>query len=567
MLAIGGQEILSHGFDRLRSRRNLLAYIAIGILIYLSYYLFSYDFGLYSDDAFTFRRTINFSPMWYDLTHGYNWNPRHLGLSLHRIVSYLSQLSGVGYGMYFASWILLVMQACIAFVVMKKYFSSQIAFIAVAFFMLFPADASKYMPVHAFWTQFSAVTFWLALMLFSRDRLLGAAMVASLIVFIYETHLVAAAAIVLLPLLKNRFTFDQYAGRMATYAIYLVGCIAGAVFIRSFLPPGRLSGLMDLSVDQFANRLVSAAEQGVRASSNAMLDLPNTFLENLNTASTLTALVALILVGGVAWIYSTSHNENEPQLTQTLIADAGLMPKLVHILLLLVFGVVVYTGSYLIYVAERYPPIHIVSRLSNVHMAAGIGVAFILAALLELIRCLFRNGLMRYVQYSLLGLCVVYIAMASGYFVQYQERLIANWQYQVSFWENFDHLVPDLEENTLVLVENTIEENKKFEDPALSWAFNISLPLMRVVPTEWKAPPVVLKDYTAKYTGVDGALFVTAHTVPKTRVDRVIVLGFDNGVLYRKQGTHTIEGRTYDLTIGPSSNCCLQPGIMLEFLE
>src|SRR5262249_7435523 len=141
-------------------------------------------------------------------------------------------------------------------------------------YVLFPADASKFLYVHGYHLHLSSILFWLGAILYARGRQIYAAIAIASTILVYETHLAQA---MLMPLVVNILRKDTggpsetLRGMLPFYGVFAL--IATFLLLgRVTFAPGRLpvERLDDLYLG--FERLFISGWLGIRAIGDSLID-------------------------------------------------------------------------------------------------------------------------------------------------------------------------------------------------------------------------------------------------------------------------------------------------------
>lgn len=182
--------------------------VVLAAITGLAYLLFSSRFGLYSDDVFLYsllaRHDGNVLRSAFNFSLCYAGAGRPLGQVALMLLFWLGNaLAGVK-GLYLLGGALLWVQVMLAFLSLRHFASTSVAFLAAAAYIVFPADVARFLPVHAFDSQFAAVAFWGALLFFLANRYLLATLLISSTLLFYETHWLLAWGFPILLIAKGK---------------------------------------------------------------------------------------------------------------------------------------------------------------------------------------------------------------------------------------------------------------------------------------------------------------------------------------------------------------------------
>jgi hypothetical protein len=139
-------------------------------------------------------------------------------------------------------------------------------------------------------------------------------------------------------------------------------------------------------------------------------------------------------------------------------------------------------------------------RASRVHFAASLGTAIILSCLWNYM--LTKSSSVQYLRKLTIFLLALHLSLLFVFCLDVQNLYKVSWQYQQEFWSDVTKLSPDLEENTVILVQAPSLVSGKQINP-FDWSVPSVLSSIYYFPKNWKYPPR-LYVLTSSPSSIDG---------------------------------------------------------------
>jgi hypothetical protein len=473
-----------------RAAPAVVALLAISSVVWLAYFYLASDLGLYQDDVFMYHIVHNarngIISEAFDISRGYGGEGRvGNGIVMVLFAGLGKHLAGVT-GLYIVCWILLCIQAAVAYVFFRHFFSYQTSWLAAAFLILFPADAAKFFAI-SYMGIVSHTLFIIAAIFAVRGHIVSAVLTIVLIATIGEPYIPMGFLLALVILAFDRSAWRKAAGFLVLYLVVFLAYAAARVT----LAPGR--GREAFASDnkfELVQRMIESMFYGAGAAFSSLYKrVPEVFAQAGSTTWTIVAIVFGILV--LLLLYA------KPRFAEPAGAGTGtgtgsgtpaLSPRTTGFLV--AFGVLMCLAAYPLYglYPPRFPPVIIDGKFSNIHGTAGFGVATLAAVLFHQFE---TRAASRY--RLLLGgrlLLVAYLALTAGYFALVQKRYVDSWRYQLAFFRHLPEAVPNMHADTLIVVESHGSEGARLEGGSpFDWTLPHLMPFMWRVPPEWQNFP------------------------------------------------------------------------------
>lgn len=432
--------------------KALPSLLLITVAVVLAQFARLPQFGLWEDDHWSvspylndpvshlgqaFESTFTQWPTGRPLNH-------FLPQALSRIGSALGGLEGVY--VLAAGW--LALNGCLVFLVVRRVLSGAAALVAALAYVVFPADTTRILLVHAAHVQGAMTFLLLGLWLWTSGRAWRVLSypVASLALLAYESAYLPFLAV---PLLWS-------GGRRATlriWGVHLLLCaatIGGDAAIRFSIGDVRATDAVD-HPDQTVSRVLSSMVIGPATSGRSMLTSARNGVKHLDAYAVLAAsLVAL----GLLLVLRTEPARGQPVASPPgprwpawLHREAPDDPSLPWWWLFL-GAVVVWCGSYALTVTKfQYPPTQTMGRLTSTHVAAAWPASLALAALFEGLRG--RGQVGRRLAVAAFAL---WLAGTVGYTHYLQREYVRAWGLAKTFWRQVMNLAPEVGPGWAVIV-------------------------------------------------------------------------------------------------------------------
>jgi len=469
--------------------KEVIPYLFIIFVTWMSRFLLSNSFGLYEDDwafsgnAITNTFAENISRISSALISFWQGRPLHMSL-LTLIPSLGSQFGGIE-TLYFLGFLILSSNACLIYYLLKRIsYQPYIPIIATLFFCLYPADTTFSYLQHLFGLQTSLLFLLLAFhcYLSARQGHVGLKILSYLMsIFSLLTYESPFLTYLAAPFLLKNKTKKQV---IVHFCIVLLSLFS-YLMLRKMTGEQRVLGLGTTSLAQtviyqiFAGPLVAVATYFLRP-----LQLLQQFkLQNIIVLS-LAFSFFFILINYLVNDDKQIINRNRTNQLKTpgLLAIGTAMTILAYPSALML-SVNVING-----------------RASRVHFAASLGTAIILSCLWNYM--LTKSSSVQYLRKPTIFLLALHLSLLFVFCLDVQNLYKVSWQYQQEFWSDVTKLSPDLEENTVILVQAPSLVSGKQINP-FDWSVPSVLSSIYYFPKNWKYPPR-LYVLTSSPSSIDG---------------------------------------------------------------
>jgi len=429
---------------------RLLYWAGIAVVVFLAHYLRFPAYGLYEDDYWGVASALGRPVGDYFEQINYCFATWPQGRPLNHIFPYLlgaagSALGGLK-GVYALSYVWLTLNCILVFEIALEVLASHRAgVVAALIYILFPADTTRILLVHAAHLQGAMTFLLLGIWLLLRGGWARALSypVAGLCLLSYESTF--------LPFLTAPFLTVPHRKKLLRNVIAhlsICAAIVGVVgLVRVRLGESRALSTIESLRDSVYQSLTSLW-LGPKTSGALLFEAPALGLGQLDFASAGVVLVVLALLI-VSWRTSSlqGHFHEGP--------DAKAFPRPLGAELtpwwwILMVALVTWCGTYSLTLIN-YPPTQTLGRMTSTHLPAAWPVSLGLAALAEGIA-----QKRRWTSRLVVGALAIWTVGAIGYQQYIQRGYVRAFQIQQDFWQQVLDLAPEAETGWTVIVEGDL---------------------------------------------------------------------------------------------------------------
>ena len=460
---------------RFLKKREVSPYLFIIVLIWMSRFLLSNSFGLYEDDwnfsgiAITNTFAQNIDRVRSALFTVWQGRPLHMTF-LTFIPSFGSKIGGVN-ALYFIGFLILSSNACLFYSLLKKICDqSYIPIIATLFFCLYPADTTFNYLQHLVGLQTSLLFLLLAFHFYviseerSKYKKILSYTMAILSLLTYESpFLIFFTA----PFLRKNSSKKQIISHFLIVILILIVYF----ILRKMAGEERVSGLGTNSIIQtliyqvFIGPIIALGTYFIR---------PLEILQQFKFENLLILVIALPIFYLVINYFINDEK---------LIAKEN-SEKYLKIPDLLVLGTVM---TILAYPSALTLSVNIIDgRASRVHFSAILGTTIVLSCLWNFL--IIKNNSKTVFKKLTILLLALHLSFLFVFCINIQNFYKLSWQYQQAFWSDVMALSPDLDEETVILVQAPNLAWGKQINP-FDWSVPSVLSSIYNFPKDWKFPP------------------------------------------------------------------------------
>lgn len=560
---------------------DILVFIIIAITLWITYFWYSYDFGIHGDDYLRVGRVLGASTE--ELLEQINFwalessegRPLHPLLIL--LFSYLGfQIGGIQ-AIYFFAFAILTLNAFLFYLLLKRIFNQpSFTVTGTLSFCLFHADISK------IWLT-SVIGYHPALSLFliaahfylgKRRALSYFFIFCSLFIQEYSFCLFFAA-----PLFRKT-SFSKLKRNILLNTFTLTGLLFIVFVLRKLLGENRVS---ELKIFPAVLRGIHNMIFGPVVSLGTYVSRPLETLASLNDEKIL-LIFLLSCFTGFVWVISRLKFDS---LNKELLQRSLFENKLFHLnapsifqdyVRVIILGLTLLFLAYPLTLLPTYSVYEITGAKSRIHFVAIVGASILTGAIFS-ISLFFSNTYSRRRMANVSIACLFSLLVGYGLLVQIDYK--DSWQIQRSFWTQVVNICPDIEQGTVILVKPI--KNPRYSRPRQfdtyeenTWAYPWVLEQIYKIPRTWKFKPslyVLEKDWETNIdslvksnTDIGGteSIYESIYEIltrsqflyqGDNRIDgpNLIVLEEKDGVLIRKTQPLKLDGEEFFLKLPPIS--------------
>ncbi|SHJ85645.1 hypothetical protein SAMN02745216_02400 [Desulfatibacillum alkenivorans DSM 16219] len=503
----------------------------IGLTAWFAHFSLSGDFLLYEDDYAKVVDAMarNFDESVYNFyCHCRDWpQGRPLGFALIAPFSYIGVKLGGLPGVYITGYLMLLANAALFFLLVRKFAGQNAAVLGTLAFCLFPAVTVKAWATHFMGNEPALFFMLAAFLLYLSPHRRWSYLLIFLAAITYESTLLPFAAA---PLLDQK-SEERLARRLLRHGAALAVLLAVYCIIRMNLGEPRMTRqLASMGLGQISFKALTAMVIGpwTILKSFSILPLLNSGAFSMSGIISMALIFLCSLVVLVWW----TEREDRP----FAIPWNKIVPAFVLLAL-----------SYpMAFFPPHWPPVALAGTASRVHFAAAFGgsmaAGIILAYLFELAAHKAKTAV-----FVVFASCC--FALLGGFHLSVQQDYAKSARLQKEFWTQVLALCPDMGENAVIFAEQPL-----WDHPGLmsvhSWATRLVLEKLIRFPKEWENPPQLycmdqwVKDHVFQEPDkivwreiIYGEVF-RPHTLEP---ENVIVLGRDeSGDMVRRFGVYRL---------------------------
>lgn len=538
------------------TRSTLANSLVLTAIVGLAYFIHSGQMGIYEDDYVYIASPLDFT--FQQLVDHIRWalttlpQGRPLGWALPQTLTFFGWRAAGFQGVYALAFVVMAVNAILFYLLLLRLTTIPYALFGALGFILFPADTTHSFLMHAFGLHTGLVFLLIGShLVLSRQWFLGY-LAAGAALFIYESTFLPFLALPLVLVPWDR----RWVGGVIRHLAICLAILAVDFFLRRYV--GEMRVMQELSSPtNVLFETLSGMAMGPVVSGLAYFYRFVTpwFRPNLEIAF-VSGIAFIILL----WTFLRAPFQAQPPIARTIqlpgmtiqfgkrIADLfGQVP-----LQYLAAGIVMVIFSYGLGFTH-FPPISYAGRLTSVHVAAAVGSGFVVGWICTAVYYLAQKSKR---QYIVVGLLAFYFASLVGFGVLVQKDFAAAWSNQKALWSAIVRLVPDLQEDTVILVVEDGLPQTFFIDSMTEWTAPNILPQALQFPADWKRVPRVFftqGDWTdaIKFKNEEWHLKLD-QWVPEDLQDyrftpsKFVLLQVRDGTLARIEGPLNVAGKPFE---------------------
>jgi len=481
-----------------RRFRSITILILIAGLIWVARFWHSPAFGLYEDDYTRIPQALAMtgSELWRITIQAFRYFVDH-GKPLHPTLIYSLALIGgrMGdlFGVYIIGYLIVTINAFLFYWLMKRISNQTFALISGLAYCLFSADTTQAFITHSLGLQPSLTFLLLAMHSYISDKKVLSYLLLTGILLNYETpFLIFLGA----PLLKKKWD-ERLPRELALNVVILGGMLLSVLLIRHLMGESRVSGL---DFPEVIIIPITHMIQGPLVAFGMYIYRPIQAIQNLNTEMILLMAISFPIF---AWILITSKFSDKQHLPAEgdprILQDQGEITGISKLKLgewkkpgefflplrLGITGIVMLILAYPLTFTVR--AFAISGRDTRVHFGAVIGAALLWGSIWYAALFLAeRYRKKKAVAFTLAGVCSLLLGF--GLVVQWDYQRA--WALQQELWTDIVKFVPDLNDNTVILVDpNGLVDTKHID--ANTWSMPLVMQYIYEFPNTWQHAPRV----------------------------------------------------------------------------
>jgi len=545
---------------------SLTILLLIAALIWVIRFWHSPQFGLYEDDYTRIPQALSMagSELWNIIVQSFRYFVDH-GKPLHPTLIYSLALIGGRinglFGVYLIGYFLVTLNAFLFYWLIKRVSDQTFALISVLAYILYSADTTQAFITHSLGLQPSLTFLLLAMHCYLSDKKILSYILVAGILINYETPFFVFLGT---PLLKKKWDKDLIK-EFIVNAIVLGGILLVVLLIRTLIGESRVTGLGFPGV---ITTPIIHMLQGPFVSMGTYLYRPIQTVLAFSGGLIIPVLFGFLLICLVLSRAKLDKTQLIVPIIEKirrfnlgkLIASLKEMKPSSHTLediptvgRLSIAGVVMLVLAYpLTFTVRAYA---ISGRDTRVHFAAVIGASILLTCIIWIaLKVAQEYGKRRIGTFAISG----FLSILVGFGFIVQEDYVQSWKYQQEFWTQVVELCPDLEKDTVILVDPAGLRYTRHID-ANTWNLPRVLPQIYKFPSywEWFEKPRVYRlvegweDRIIQENlefDLSGATTIAPPSYYQTvEPSNVILLFSDDGVLSRQIESINLNGQDFEL--------------------
>lgn|GEM_PF-777024 len=494
---------------RLVTNREVQILGSLALLAWLAHYWYFRDFGLYVDDYNHFAEPFDWSisqiaqRVYTALRYLPQGRPFHYSVT-YAVGSLSFQLGGLAL-VHVIGFLVVAANGWMIFTIIKLLTGSpRGALLGALLFLLYPLPTTHSWLSHSLNAFPSLLVFQVAVWCYLKDRRLWAYVLIVVVLFYYETPYPVFA---LVPFLKKNWRWRE----VIFTAAYLAAWLLIAYLLRRTLADDRV---LNLDFIETTRRIMLSVIEGPITSLTAWIFSTSRLITRLQVD----VIVAIVVGYAIIW-WMLGHTTYK-----VVVGRARIM----------LIGLAILPISYILSFIH-YPPNDLIGPPTSIHIGAVFGIALMASVLFQRVP---------------IPVTALVFALMLGYRVTIQHDYRDGWAFQRSFWTQVLAVAPDLENETVIVVNREVADALPY-GYGVDWSMHVVLSTMFRFPRElYSQMPYTLTlngnrlgpHWVEDNAASDLAQFTYIQF--NIRDGNVIVLNWEDGILTRSpQPTVIIDGR------------------------
>lgn len=470
-------------------KKDILIVLGLALIIWFSRWLYSETFGLYADDISDIPNVIsmNLEDLFERIGNAFRMSrrARPLQFTLIYILAFAGWKTGDMQGLYGMAYLISILNTILFYMLLRRTSNQRMAIIGGLAFALFPADTTQTMLMNSFGLH-TSVTFVLAASHFLLSRkYVPAYLFAFLSIITYETPF---TVFMVMPLLLRKWNKKIFL-IMGRHLVITGSMLAGSYLVKRIMGDQRMA---DMSTLDLARESITHMVQGPLVSLGTYGYRVIQVTQSRDFMLFGIVFVGVLLLGILFYFLFHGQQTNQGfhalrEMAKAFKANTRVSGDPEMIFRHIIGGAAALAMAYPLTLTVR--PYALSGRDTRVHMAAVIGAAVVVAALVEL---LFRSVTKQRWKFLLTALVAVEFGYLVGFGILVQRDYRLAWQYQKDLLRQVIELVPDLEDGVVILIEPSGLYDTRHID-ANTWNLVRVLEQVYQFPPDWDTPPRMVR--------------------------------------------------------------------------
>lgn len=558
---------------------GLSVFVLLWILTYMASFILIRGYGVYYDDFYSLKFSEKHEMFAF-------WKPgalagsygRPLFVTVRSLFFNLLNLPHAGLlSLYCIDFLLQTAIAFAWYLFLRRRVSPEFAVIAAILFVVFPAFTCQQYLTNAVYelSILGVIVVWQLYSAGSVGSVVLSYLVFGGLVLYYE---LLAPLCYAAPLMSTA-SAARSTKRMLFHVVTLTAILVVLVGCRRYVAEPRLAGdtgEFQLGLMRYLNfSAITIVALGIRTSVGMFIGAPLLALGNWRPEMTFLTVGAFpILLLYVRWIVRGTPEmaANRTSLPVRLFGREILVERYrLRLIQYIGIGVVLTVLGYLFTPFMHAPSTSITGRETRVHMAAMLGVSCSLAAIWCLLFGLFKS---RSRARSFLAITfAAYLSLIVAYRFLIQSDYETSWQIQRAFWTKVLELVPDLDQQTVVVAQTRGFPRTYFVD-SFYCPMGVLVPRLLKFPAAGPSPRprshlFVIHQPLSRAVNFDGGrLLLDTGCFGKVTLDDGNVIALEMGAdgLMRKTGAVPVAGGELHLKPPDPDRHVARPGYFFEYI-
>jgi len=466
-----------------KKQRDILIYFAFAVLVWLAYYLKFMKFGFYEDDYWfagipansSVQELLEFIKSGLVSVEGNRG--RYIGVVLPFILTFINFKIGGFIALYIFGIFLVALNGFLIYKIIKGNFPHELALLTGLIFIVFPGDTTKALIVHIYQLQVSLLFTLCGMLLFIRNKKFFAYLLAFMSLLTYENAFLPFVAVSLLAYKKWDLALVR---RLINHGLIIGSTFIILFVVRKMLGEAEVSNMQTAGV---IKRMLFSFAAGPLTSIFTFFYSVFESITRFNVTWYLfiiSVLFFFLILKLNPLAFSGRNVIDEPDSELLGIhAPENVIILIKALLAGVIISVVGYTFSF------THGTVILKGRMTSVHFGAAFGISLFAASIIHLLSALLKREYMKKIFiYSV----ITFLSLITSYGMLIQDDFAKSWQLQKSFWTEVLNQCPDLDENTLILVQKMNVTETEFVI-SYSWPYPLIIENLFDFPELWKNKP------------------------------------------------------------------------------